>query len=64
MMAPLASVGNTTAGPFGVGPNLMRVNLRNEGRTGGCKRILVAAPDNDVREKARIYVENFMLGTN
>jgi len=25
---------------------------------------LVAAPDKDVREKAKTYVENFMLGTN
>ena len=25
--APLASVGNTTAGPFGIGPNLLRVDL-------------------------------------
>jgi len=29
MLAPLASVGNSTAGPFGIGPNLMMVNLND-----------------------------------
>lgn len=69
--APLNSVGNSTPGPFGIPPNLIFAAVRggrgqgeDDGDGGGCKRILIVSEEKDVREKAKLYVENFMLGKN
>lgn len=48
-------------------PNDMFPEVNNGGGQGGepgCTRILITAENEDVREKAKLYAENFMMGPN
>lgn len=64
--APLSSVGNSTkSGKMPFAPNDYFPQVRQGDDDGpGCTRILIAAGDDDVRAKAKLYAENFMLGPN
>ena len=47
-----------------IAPNMLFPSLVSQNGDDRCRRILITAEDEDVRSKAKLYVENFMLGSN